>query len=66
MDGQGPLRGTENKPLDASSPAPLSREKITSSLALGDSVYRQRLDLRQGPEGGYFFGQRCREERSTR
>ena len=56
MDGQGPLRGTENKPLDASSPAPLSREKITSSLALGIRSIDSVLTCGKGQRVGIFSG----------
>ena len=35
IDDKGPLAGTDKKALDASSPPPLSRGKITKPLALG-------------------------------
>jgi flagellum-specific ATP synthase len=35
IDGKGPLQGTDESPLDVSSPAALTREKITKPLALG-------------------------------
>ena len=56
MDGKGPLSGTENKSLDASSPAPLSREKITSPLALGIRSIDSVLTCGKGQRVGIFSG----------
>lgn len=56
MDGKGSLSGTENKSLDASSPAPLSREKITSPLALGIRSIDSVLTCGKGQRVGIFSG----------
>ena len=56
IDGKGALRGTEAKPLDASSPAPLSREKITSPLALGIRSIDSMLTCGKGQRVGIFSG----------
>jgi flagellum-specific ATP synthase len=56
IDNKGPLFGTETKPLDASSPAPLSREKITSHLALGIRSIDGVLTCGKGQRIGIFSG----------
>ncbi|MBN2314914.1 MAG: FliI/YscN family ATPase [Sedimentisphaerales bacterium] len=56
MDGKGPLTGTETKSLDASSPAPLSRKKITSPLALGIRSIDSTLTCGKGQRIGIFAG----------
>lgn len=56
MDGKGPLTGSEMKSLDASSPAPLSRKKITSPLALGIRSIDSVLTCGKGQRIGIFAG----------
>ena len=56
IDGKGPLTGTDRKPLDASSPSPLSREKITSPLALGIRSIDSVLTCGKGQRVGIFSG----------
>lgn len=56
IDGKGPLAGTDDKSLDASSPAPLSREKITSPLALGIRSIDSVLTCGKGQRVGIFSG----------
>lgn len=56
IDGKGPLQGTEERPLDVSSPAPLSREKITKPLALGIRSIDGVLTCGQGQRVGIFAG----------
>jgi flagellum-specific ATP synthase len=56
MDGKGPLTGSETKSLDASSPAPLSRKKITSPLALGIRSIDSMLTCGKGQRIGIFAG----------
>lgn len=56
IDNKGPLLGTDKKPLDASSPPPLSREKITSHLALGIRSIDGMLTCGKGQRVGIFSG----------
>lgn len=56
IDGKGPLKGTDKKLLDASSPPPLSREKITRPLALGIRSIDGILTCGKGQRVGIFSG----------
>jgi len=56
IDGKGPLAGTDKKPLDACSPPPLSREKITRPLALGIRSIDGVLTCGRGQRMGIFSG----------
>ncbi|MBN1506856.1 MAG: FliI/YscN family ATPase [Sedimentisphaerales bacterium] len=56
IDGKGPLQGTDESPLDVSSPAPLSREKITQPLALGIRSIDGVLTCGRGQRVGIFAG----------
>ncbi len=56
IDNKGPLAGTDKKALDASSPPPLSREKITSPLALGIRSIDGVLTCGKGQRIGIFSG----------
>ena len=56
IDEKGPLEGTDNKELDASSPAPLSREKISMPLALGIRSIDGVLTCGKGQRIGIFAG----------
>lgn len=56
IDNKGPLTGTDRKPLDAESPPPLSREKITKPLALGIRSIDGLLTCGKGQRIGIFSG----------
>jgi len=56
IDNKGPLSGMDKKALDASSPAALSREKITSHLALGIRSIDGVLTCGKGQRIGIFSG----------
>lgn len=56
IDNKGPLSGTDKRPLDANSPPPLSREKITSPLALGIRSIDGILTCGKGQRVGIFSG----------
>jgi flagellum-specific ATP synthase len=56
IDDKGPLTGMDIKPLDASSPPPLSREKITNPLALGIRSIDSVLTCGRGQRVGIFSG----------
>jgi flagellum-specific ATP synthase len=56
IDGKGPLSGTEKKQLDAGSPPPLSREKITHPLVLGIRSIDGVLTCGRGQRMGIFSG----------
>ncbi len=56
IDGKGPLTGKDKKPLDASSPPPLSRGKITKPLALGIRSIDGLLTCGKGQRVGIFSG----------
>jgi flagellum-specific ATP synthase len=56
IDNKGPLTGMDKKALDASSPPPLSREKITSPLALGIRSIDGLLTCGKGQRIGIFSG----------
>ncbi len=56
IDGKGPLAGTDKKQLDAGSPPPLSREKITRPLALGIRSIDGVLTCGRGQRIGIFSG----------
>ncbi len=56
IDGKGPLRGTDESQLDVSSPAPLTREKITKPLALGIRSIDGVLTCGRGQRMGIFAG----------
>jgi len=56
IDNKGPLTGTDKRALDASSPPPLSREKISSRLALGIRSIDGVLTFGKGQRVGIFSG----------
>jgi flagellum-specific ATP synthase len=56
IDGKGPLCGQEQRPLDVSSPPPLSREKITQPLALGIRSLDGLVTCGRGQRVGIFAG----------
>jgi flagellum-specific ATP synthase len=56
IDSKGPLLGMDKKALDASSPAALSRKKITSHLALGIRSIDGVLTCGKGQRIGIFSG----------
>ncbi len=56
IDNKGPLRATEDRLLDVSSPAPLSRAKITEPLALGIRSIDAVLTCGKGQRIGIFAG----------
>ncbi len=56
IDGKGPLAGTEKRALDADSPPPLSRTKITEPLALGIRSIDGMLTCGKGQRVGIFSG----------
>src|SRR4030065_427519 len=56
IDNEGPLVGMDKRALDASSPAPLSRERITSHLALGIRSIDGVLTCGKGQRIGIFSG----------
>jgi flagellum-specific ATP synthase len=56
IDNKGPLLGTDKKALDANSPAPLSRKKITNHLALGIRSIDGVLTCGKGQRIGIFSG----------
>ncbi|MHC4259620.1 MAG: FliI/YscN family ATPase [Planctomycetota bacterium] len=56
IDDKGPLAGTDKKALDATSPPPLSREKITKPLALGIRSIDGLLTCGKGQRVGIFSG----------
>jgi len=56
IDNKGPLAGTDKKALDASSPPPLTREKITKPLALGIRSIDGLLTCGKGQRVGIFSG----------
>jgi flagellum-specific ATP synthase len=56
IDNKGPLLGMDKKALDASGPAPLSRERITSHLALGIRSIDGVLTCGKGQRIGIFSG----------
>ncbi len=56
IDDKGPLTGTDEKALDAGSPPPLSREKITEPLPLGIRSMDGLLTCGKGQRLGIFAG----------
>ena len=56
IDYKGPLEGTDKKALDANSPPPLSRKKITKPLALGIRSIDGILTCGRGQRVGIFSG----------
>jgi len=56
IDNKGPLNGTDRCELDASSPAPLSREKISEPLPLGIRSIDGLLTCGKGQRMGIFAG----------
>jgi flagellum-specific ATP synthase len=56
IDNKGPLAGDEQKALDATSPPPLSREKISRPLALGIRSIDGLLTCGRGQRIGIFSG----------
>ena len=56
IDGKGPLAGIDKRPLDVSSPSPLSREKIKTPLALGIRSIDGILTCGRGQRVGIFAG----------
>ncbi len=56
IDSKGPLLGTEKRALDAHSPPPLSRVKITEPLALGIRPIDGLLTCGKGQRVGIFSG----------
>lgn len=56
IDNKGQLTGVDKKALDANSPPPLSREKITEPLALGIRSIDGMLTCGRGQRVGIFAG----------
>jgi len=56
IDGKGVLNGSEKRSLDAGSPGPLSREKITEPLSLGIRSIDGLLTCGKGQRVGIFSG----------
>ena len=56
IDGKGPLKGSELRPIENSSPEPLARTKITEPLALGTRAIDGLLTLGKGQRVGIFAG----------
>jgi flagellum-specific ATP synthase len=56
IDNKGPLQGKDRKALDASSPPPLSREKISRPLPLGIRSLDGILTCGRGQRVGIFAG----------
>lgn len=56
IDNKGALTGTDKKALDAASPPPLSREKISKPLALGIRSIDGLLTCGKGQRIGIFSG----------
>ena len=56
IDGKGPLIGEDKKSLDAKSPSPLRRKRITRPLALGIRSIDGMLTLGRGQRVGIFAG----------
>ena len=56
IDGKGPLRGREKRPLDNSSPPALSRKMITEPLSLGIRSIDGLLTCGKGQRVGIFSG----------
>jgi len=56
IDGKEPLAGKDKKALDASSPEPLSRERISRPLALGIRSIDGVLTCGRGQRVGIFSG----------
>jgi len=56
IDAKGPLAGKDKKALDANSPEPLSREKITRPMALGIRSMDAVLTCGRGQRVGIFSG----------
>ena len=56
IDNKGALTGTDKKNLDANSPPPLSRKKITKPLALGIRSIDGILTCGRGQRVGIFSG----------
>lgn len=56
IDNRGPLTGSDKMSLDSGSPPPLSREKITSPLALGIRSIDGVLTCGKGQRVGIFSG----------
>ncbi len=56
IDGKGPIVVTEQKSLNISSPAPLSREKITAPLPLGIKSIDSLITCAKGQRIGIFSG----------
>jgi flagellum-specific ATP synthase len=56
MDGKGPLKGTEKRSIDTSSPPPLTREMIYQPLSLGIRAIDGLLTCGKGQRIGIFSG----------
>ena len=56
IDNKGPLIGTEERALDANSPSPLLREKISQPLSLGIRAIDGLLTCGKGQRVGLFAG----------
>jgi flagellum-specific ATP synthase len=56
IDDKGPIPGNEKRPLDAKSPAPLTREKINKPLPLGIRSIDSLLTCGRGQRIGIFSG----------
>ncbi|MEA3367009.1 MAG: FliI/YscN family ATPase [Planctomycetota bacterium] len=56
IDGRGPLAGPEARPVDGTSPPPLSRRPITEPLPLGIRVFDGVLTCGKGQRVGIFSG----------
>ncbi len=56
IDGKGPLKGTDRRPLDNASPPPLTRRRITEPLAFGIRSFDGVLTCGKGQRIGIFAG----------
>lgn len=56
IDNKGPLCGTDKRPLDVTSPPPLSRDRITEPLSLGIRSLDGVLTCGKGQRVGIFAG----------
>jgi len=56
IDGRGPLRGLDVRPVEGASPPPLSRRPITEPLPLGIRVFDGVLTCGKGQRMGIFSG----------
>ena len=56
IDGKGPLTGTQQRPMDTTSPPPLSRKMISEPLSLGIRAIDGILTCGKGQRIGIFSG----------